>query len=250
MPITIGLGLSAATAIYGGIKSAQANKLAKNNLANRPKYEPLPEDDSQLNLAESQANQGMGAGARQALLNNSQNNTAVATNAVLMGGGDANTIGNIVDKSQQGLNNLGIYDDQARQAHIGTLLATYGQYANQRQANADKKFQINSYAPWADKQQLYSKQQEAGQQLMSQGISSLGKGLMSMNWGGDNSPDITKSTPTGSNMQAGWNGQGASWMPGYGPNSGQGYPAGAGYGMDDPQTPGIMPYFGSGNQYA
>jgi len=193
MPVTIGLGLSAATAIYGGIKSAQANKLAKQNLASRPVYTPLPEDDSALNLAESQANQGMGANAKQALLNNSQNNTAAITNAITMGGGDANSLSNAVIKEQQGLNNLAVYDDQARQSHLGTLLSTYGQYANQRQANADKQFQVNQYAPWADKQQLYTQQQLAGQQLLSSGLGSLGKGLMSYNFGGNGDADVSMS---------------------------------------------------------
>lgn len=193
----LGLGLSLATGVYGGIKLAQANKLAKQNLANRPFYQPLAEDDNELNLAESQANQGMGASARQALLNNSQNNTAAVTNAALMGGANPNTLAGIVDKQQQGLNNLAIYDDQARQQHLAGLMGTYRQYANQRQANADKQFQINQWAPWADRQQLYGQQQQAGQNLLNMGLSSFGKSLGGLAGGGNNKTDTTLSEQDG-----------------------------------------------------
>lgn len=199
MPVSIGLGLSLASTVYGGIQSAQAKKAAQNNLNARPQYQALPEDDSQLNLAQAQANQGMGAGARQSLLNNSQGNTAALANATLMGGGDANAIGNLADKSQQGLNNAAIYDDEARQAHLGTLLSTYRQYAGQRQANADKEWQVNKYAPWADKQQLLSGQQQAGQNLFSTGLNTLGKSLMSYG-GGDNSGADVQLSKTGTSM--------------------------------------------------
>lgn len=189
--VTAGLGLSLVSAIYGGVKANQANKLAQSNLANRPKYNPLPEDNSAINLAESQANQGLGAGASQALLNNSQASTASLANASLMGGGDGNTLAGIEDRSGQQLNNIALYNDQARQSHLSSLLGEYRQRANMRQANADKQFQINQYAPWADKQQLYTQQQQAGQNMMMQGLSSAGKGLMSYGGADQSGADIT-----------------------------------------------------------
>ncbi len=200
MPVTVGLGLAAVSALYGGIKASQADKAAKNNLANRPVYAPQPEDDSQLNLAESQAGGGMSAASRQALLNTTQGNTAAALNASMRSGGNPNAMSSIVDKSQQQLNNVAIYDDEARQAHIGTLLNTYRQYADQRQANADKRFQINQYAPWADRQQLYSQEKQAGQNMMNTGFSSLGKGLMSFGGGGSDTPDTTMRDSRGDQM--------------------------------------------------
>lgn len=187
--ITAGaLGLG--TAIYGGIEASQAKKAAMNNIANRPQYNPLPEDDSELNLAESQAGTGMSAAAKQSLLNNSQNSEAAALNATLRGGGDANAIGSIADKSQQALNSNAIYDNQAQQAHVGTLLNTFRQYNNQRQANSDKQFQINQYAPWADRQQLYTQQMQAGQNMLNSGLKTLGSGLSSLG-GGSDDPDVT-----------------------------------------------------------
>lgn len=246
MPTGIGLGLSAITAIYGGIEGAQAKKAALNNLNNRPQWQPLPEDDNQLNLAESQANQGMGAGARQTLLNNSQNNTSAVTEAALMGGGDANTSANIVDKSQQQLNNLATYDDQARQSHLQTLMGTYNQYANQRQANADKEFQINKYAPWADRQQLYGQQMQSGQNLLMSGLNTFGKGLMGLGGsGGDNGNNGGSSFGGGGNSGGGLGG-GSYDSSGYtGGNYGAGqggYVFGSSVPVPSQNPPAIIPY--------
>lgn len=242
MPVTIGLGLSAATTIYGAIKQNQANKAAKANLANRPVYTPLPEDGSELNLAQSQANQGLGAGATQALLNNSQNQSAATNNAILMGGGDANAIAGAAAGQQNSLNNLAVASDTARQQHVNSLLGIYNQYANQRQANADKQFQFNQYAPWADRQQLYSQQNQAAQQLFTSGISSLGKGLMSFGSGNGGTGNIG-----GGNGGYNWNGGDDNNYGGWAA-SGQSAPIsplpGIG-GSFSPQTPvpGTTPYY-------
>lgn len=256
MAVSIGIAaVGAGLAIYGAVKNAQAEKKAKQNLANRPVYTPLPEDDSQLNLAESQANQGMGAGARQALLNNSQASESTATNSILMGGGDANSISQAVNNSQTGLNNIATYDDQVRQQHVNTLLSTYNQYANQRQANYDKQFQINKYAPWADQQQFLTAQMGADQKTTASGLSLAAKGASGIKGGAPDNPDDTTGI-MGSNLQP-FNGQGVDWAPGYGPNASSGYngasgfSAGAGGGMDE--APGISPFYaagGMGNQYA
>lgn len=176
MAVSLGLAaVGAGIAIYGAVKKNQAAKRAQANLANRPTYQ-AQEDDSELNLAEAQAQQGMNSGARQQLQNNSDRNLATASNAALMGGADANGIGNLADKSQNAYNNNAIYDDQARQQHLGQLLNTYAGYAAIRQGNADKSFQFNKYAPWADQQQLYSNQIAGGQQTMNSGISLFTKG--------------------------------------------------------------------------
>lgn len=212
----VGLGI----AIYGEVKKSQAEKAAKNNLANRPTYTPLPEDDSQLNLAESNASQGMDPTSRQALLNNSQANTAANINAIQRNGGDANAIGNAEGQEQTGLNNLSIYDDQTRQSHMNTLMATYQQYDAKRNANNDKLFQVNQYAPWADKQQLYGQQITGANQTMNSGLGIAAKGASGLK-AGTPTQDPTGGM-VGTDTQSGWNGQGASWAPGYGPSASDG----------------------------
>jgi len=177
-------GAGLALAGYGAIKQSQAEKRAKRNLANRPTYTPLPEDDSALNLAESQAGIGMGARARQQLANQTHRNLATSSNAILMGGVDPNAIAASAERIQNSYNNAAIYDDQARQQHLGMLLNEYNRYANMRQGNADKSFQINQYAPWADRQQLYAQQIAGGQQTMNSGINIATSSLASMRGAG------------------------------------------------------------------
>jgi len=246
MAVTAGLALAGlGLAIYGEVKKSQAEKRAKQNLANRPKYSALPEDDSELNLATQQANQGMGANARQQLQNNTDRNLSTSANAVLMGGGDANAIGSLADRTQNAYNNSAIYDDQARQQHLNTLLGTMSRYNAQRQGTADKQFQVNQYAPWADRQQLYAQQIAGGQQTMNSGINIFAKGASGLAYsggGGGGRRDYSgydRSLPNdgvGSNTQGAWN------HPDWGDPAVQGQEYGRGT-MDIPAASG-------GSQYA
>ena len=112
-----------------------------------------------------------------------------------MGGANANTIGNISDSTQNAYNASGIYNDQVRQQHIGTLLNTYAGYNALRQGNADKSFQFNKYAPWADKQQLYSQQIAGGQQTMDSGFNLAAKGASIAAGAKSGDPNTNQTTP-------------------------------------------------------
>src|SRR6185436_4257285 len=163
MAVSIGLAaVGVGLAIYGAVKKSQAEKKAKANLANRPNYQALPEDQSELRLAESRAGQGMSDAARQAYQNNADRGLAATTNAIMRGGGDANALGSAYDKYQQGIANQSIYDDQVRLANLTNLSNTYSKYNARRSAENDKDFQVNKYAPWADRQQLYTQQIAGG----------------------------------------------------------------------------------------
>lgn len=177
MPFPILAVAGLALAAYGAIQKAQSEKKAKQNLANRPTYSPLPEDTTDLRLAENMANTGMSGSALQQLQNNTDRALSTSTNAALMGGGDPNVLSNIVDKSQNAYNQTAIYEDQARQQNLRQLLGMYGQYNQQRQFNADKQYQVNQYGPWADRQQLYAQGIAGGQQTMNSGINMFGSGL-------------------------------------------------------------------------
>lgn len=249
MPAAIVLGTVAlGTAIYGGIKSAQAAKAAKANLANRPTYTPLPEDDSELNLAESNAATGMSDASKQALLNNNQSAQAASINAIQRNGGDANSIGSTYQAAQNGLNQNAIYDDTARQQHLNTLMGVYSSYNAQRNANNDKQFQVNQYAPWADRQQLYTQQQAAGQQLMMSGISSLGKAAGAYAGGGGSDTSTGNGATAANNYAPNYSGIGQnSWYP-----TGQMAPVGqlpiSSPDSSSPQwSAGIVPFYGTGS---
>ncbi len=221
MAVSIALAaVGAGLAIYGAVKKGQAEKRAKQNLANRPKYAPIDEDQSELNLATSQANQGMGASARQQLQNNTDRTLSTSANAILMGGGDANAIGNLAERSQNAYNQNAIYDDQVRQQHLGNLMKTYSLYNAQRRGDADKQFQVNQYGPWADRQQLYGQQVAGGQQTMNSGINMFTSAASGINFKGKEGGAPDTGYGMGSDMQSGHAPMDVSWRGDSGPATG------------------------------
>jgi len=196
MPVdAVFAAVAIATAVYGAVKENKADKAAAANV--RPTYTtPQTEYDNQR-IAESQAGQGMSAASKQDYLNNAGQGLAATNDAILRGGGDANSLAATYDKYNQGISNLSIYDDQARQGHLNNLIAQ-----NQRMsAGTDKNWQLNQYAPWADRAKLYATQQQEGQQLIGQGIGMLGKAATGaaggIGGGGDDTSSGSAAPPAG-----------------------------------------------------
>lgn len=199
MPFPILAVAGLALAAYGAIQKAQSEKKARQNLANRPTYNPLPEDPTEMRLAENMANTGMSGSALQQLQNNTDRLLSTSANSALMSGGDPNTLATIVDRSQNAYNQNALYEDQARQQNLRQLLGVYSAANQQRQFNADKQFQVNQYGPWADRQQLYAQGIAGGQQTMTSGISMFGSGLASYvgNMGNYGAPATASQGATG-----------------------------------------------------
>jgi len=86
----VGALLGAGESIWGGIEKNKYQNQLNALSANRPQYAINPEEYQIENQAASQANQGMGANARQQLNNNTDRGLATSANAILMGGGNAN----------------------------------------------------------------------------------------------------------------------------------------------------------------
>lgn len=166
-----GLGIGLGQTIYGAIAKHKAQQAANGNIM--PKYNIPQEEYDNLNLAESQANQGMSAAASQQLLTNAQNAQSGAIGGLLKGGGDVNTIGSIVDKTQNSLNQNAIYDDSARMQHLSNLQSE----RNRLSAQKDKQWQINEYQPWANKAQALNGQLAGAQNMEMAGINTAGKAL-------------------------------------------------------------------------
>lgn len=234
MAVSLGLGLGGlALAAYGAIHKAQQEKKASQNLANRPTYNPLPEDDSELRIAESMASNGMSGNARQALQNNADRSLATTTNAALMGGADPNTIAGIADRSQNAYNQNALYEDQARMQNLRTLMSTYSRYNAQRQGNADKQFQVNQYAPWADRQQMYAQNIAGASQTMNSGINMFGSALGGyLNGVGGNGSPTTATTQIGQGSALGELGASGA-MSGFSGGGGAGYSSPMATGSDN-----------------
>lgn len=211
----IGLG----QAIYGAIAKRKAQAAAAAN--KMPEYNIPQYEGQNLALAESRANSGMSDAARQQLLNNSMQGQSATLSAILRGGGDANAIGNTVDKFQNGINQNAVYEDQARLANLARVQSAWARASNMQ----DKEYQINKYQPWANKAQAIGQQLTGGQNMMMGGIDKLGsalmggvKGLLDYNSNmlkpghpRDTSGDMSLGTlPIGQQAMPGYNG---NWIP-------------------------------------
>ena len=163
----IGLG----TAIYGAIQKSKAEKAARNNVM--PTYTIPQSEYNSLDLAESQAGQGMSDASRAILQNNANQGLQATQDNILRGGGNANAIAVAQGGYQQGINQNAIYDDQARVANLSRLQSAYARMS----ADQDKAFQVNQYAPWANKAQALAQQQQYGQATMMSGIGTAGSAL-------------------------------------------------------------------------
>jgi hypothetical protein len=86
--------------------------------------------------------------------------------AIARSGGTVSDIDAAQDKYDQSINNIAIFDDQQRQAHLQTLMAQNARMASY----ADKRYQLNDYAPWANRAQLFAAQAQGANQTMGQGL--------------------------------------------------------------------------------
>ncbi len=172
----IGLLLGIGQTIWGASQKKKYQRQIDALSANRPKYSINPEEMYMQNLAESRANQGMGAGARQQLNNNADRNLSALTSAALMGGADANGLANIADKTQNAYNQNAIYDDQVRLQNLSNLQNVWARMSS----NRDKMWQINDYQPWKDKMTGLSDQLKGANNLFMGGLNLAGGSLMSL----------------------------------------------------------------------
>lgn len=191
------LAIGAGIAIYGAVKKNQDAKKAANNI--RPTYDIPQEEYDSERLAESQAGNGMSASSRQYYQNQADQGLSGTTDAILRGGGDANSIGNAYGNYEKGINSLAVYDDQARMSHLQNLQNSYLRMS----ADKDKKWQINQYGKWADTAQALAAKQAGDQQTISSGIGIAGQGIGGLASGLSKNAGSISTSGTGSAGQAG-----------------------------------------------
>lgn len=207
MPVTAGLAISAGIGGYQAIKGGMdAQKLQNQLNANvMPKY-TIPQTEYQnLNLAESMAGQGMSAASREAYNQNAQAGLGSSIEALERSGASPETLGTAYAGYNSGERNLAIYDDQARLRNLKELSDARARMT----ADQDKQWQINAYAPWANKAKALAEQiagaktmENAGFNALAGAGTSLASGGIGKGTGGDRTttpavttPSITPSTP-------------------------------------------------------
>lgn len=198
-----GLGTLAALGIAAGIGGYQTWKgsqdaAAAQNAANAnimPKYNIPQSEFENQNLAESQATQGISPQAMNAYKSAAQEGLTANATAIQRGGGDVNALAGAGGVYNRGIGQMALYDDQARMQNMANL---YKQ--NQTMSDfKDKQWQLNEYAPWANKAQAIASQLAAANNMENAGLNTLGKTAMSgasILGGMDNETDNTKTTTT------------------------------------------------------
>lgn len=169
-----GAALGAGQMLYGAAQKRKADAAAKANVM--PEYKIPHTEQQALALEESRAGQGMSAAAREALRSDSDRLLGTATDAILRGGGSPNAIGSVAAGVQNNLNQMAVYEDNARIANLARLQAARARMS----ANMDKSYQINQYAPWANRAQAIAQQQQGAQNMFMSGMNTLGQGIMGL----------------------------------------------------------------------
>lgn len=179
MPVIAGLAVSAGIGGYQMIKGMSDSKKLQDQMnANvMPKYNiPQEEFDSQR-LAQSMASQGMSSASREAYNQEAQAGLGGSIEALERTGAAPGTLNTAYAGYNTGQRNLAIYDDQARLSHLGELYNRNDRISAER----DKQWQLNQYAPWANRAQSLAQQIAGAKTMENAGLNTLasaGTGLI------------------------------------------------------------------------
>lgn len=161
--------VQAAKGTIRGVKNYhQALKGIRKNI--RPIYQIDPLYQQNIDLIKS--NMGLPQEALDLYYNRVGQGAAAGISAINQGGGNPNNIAELVNNENRQFNEVLVQDALARKNDLNALMQANLQLAEQH----DKDFQINKYAPFADKatalarQKLAAEQEWGGQQINVQGI--------------------------------------------------------------------------------
>lgn len=154
-------GLQAGAGAIGKIK---ANSLRKSAI--RPTYETPSAVTDNVAIAESLAQTGLSDSAKQSLLSNADRGLTSSIDAILKGGGSVNNIADAYDTQMQGISRMSLAEDEAKFRNINMLVAANRALADEQ----EKAWQINKYAPYADKMALAAKMNDDANKNIQGGI--------------------------------------------------------------------------------
>lgn len=170
-PLTIGAIIGGAQGVgqlvTGIVQKSKAAKMARKNP--RPKYEIQKEILDNQNLTESKASEGLSDAAKQVYSTGAERGLSSSINAILKGGGSVNNIADIYDTYQGGISKLALIDEEMRARNIQNMINQNNVLASEK----DKQWQVNVFAPYADKAQ-------AAAALSKQGMDNIWKGVNTM----------------------------------------------------------------------
>lgn len=153
-------GLQAGAGLIGKIKA----NLKKS--AVRPIYETPEAITENVAIAESLAQTGLSDSAKQSLLSGADRGLTSSIEAILKGGGSVNTVADAYDTQMQSISRMSLAEDEAKFRNINMLVTANKALADEQ----EKAWQINKYAPYADKMALAAKMNEDANKNIQGGL--------------------------------------------------------------------------------
>lgn len=162
-------GIGLVNTIAGGIGEGKTEAELNRTMKLRPDYQiQKPILDNQA-IEESRASHGLSDSTINNYQEFAQRGLSSSLDAILKGGGSMNNVGNLYGSYGSNERSLAILDDQARANNVRSLVDQNRELGGE----LDKQWEINKWAPWADKMQaLNAKLKRQGAQFQS-GLSTV-----------------------------------------------------------------------------
>lgn len=197
--------------LVGGISKTSRAKKLEASLVNDPRedYEIPQEYEDSYRVAESRASEGLSEGSKQTYRQSAERGLSASINAILESGGNANNIADLYQKYDSGISTLGLIDEQLRANNVKQYIDEAHTMGDQQ----DKRWQIRTYAPWADKKQEAAALRQEGAEQIAGAVSGAAQSVG--NYFGSNAFPGLGQQKTAKNKYPGLNG---SWTPIYSNN--------------------------------
>lgn len=146
----------------------------KQLMANRPVAKPSEALKKETQLAESELGQGMSERSERAYKEASDAQFASSLGAILKGGGSANNVGDVFGKSQEGLRNLTMMQENLRLNQIQSVIQSYDKNTEEQRS----LFEFNEWRPWADNMQSNAARLQKDADMQQSGLNTFGGAFM------------------------------------------------------------------------
>lgn len=171
----VGAALGAAQTVEGLINAGKTKKIANTLSKTRPQLGRDALADENLALTKSELAQGMSAKAEKAYGDIADRDFSASLSAILKGGGNLNSIGDIYGSKEEGRQKLAIMRDNLRMSQISNEINASKAVSERN----DQQFLFNVDAPWKDASRANAQAREKAQQQIWGGLSTIGSAGMS-----------------------------------------------------------------------
>lgn len=166
-------GLGVVEGAIGLINSGKTKEEAAQLQRSRPQYQISPLAGQDLSLAQSELSNGASAAERAyATLDNGATSNSIS--AILKGGGNVNSIGEVYGNGQEGRLKLAAMRDSLRLNRINNLYRA----SEENQQEQQTAWQLNRFAPWEDKAQANAAARTGAQGQIFGGLNIAATGAM------------------------------------------------------------------------